>query len=121
MKASEIIYNDKYSQEDGPDQVLEGIAKLVKDDMAVILQSGETVLVVVRLGDGAVEVHVYTMDSGLRLISAMKVLIQKLKDSDIQVAYIADPRDAQMLQVLKMNDLQVTKSDRPEYQWMITR
>lgn len=121
MKASEIIYNDKYSQEDGPDRVLASIAKLVKDEMAVILQSGETVLVVVRLGDGAVEVHVYTMDSGLRLISAMKVLIQKLKDSDIQVAYIADPRDAQMLQVLKMNNLQVTKSNRPEYQWMITR
>ena len=121
MKASEIIYNDKYSQEDGPDRVLNSIAQLVKDDMAVILQSGETVLVVVRLGDGAVEVHVYTMDTGLRLISAMKVLIQKLKDSDIQVAYIADPRDAQMLQVLKMNDLQVRKSDRPEYGWMITR
>jgi len=121
MKASEIIYNDKFSQEDGPDRVLTGIAKLVKDNMAVILQSGDTVLVVVRLGDGAVEVHVYTVESGLRLISAMKVLIQKLKDSDVQVAYIADPRDAQMLQVLRMNDLQVMKSDRPEYQWMITR
>lgn len=121
MKASEIIYNDKFSQEDGPDRVLTGVAKLVKDNMAVILQSGDTVLVVVRLGDGAVEVHVYTVESGLRLISAMKVLIQKLKDSDVQVAYIADPRDAQMLQVLRMNDLQVMKSDRPEYQWMITR
>jgi hypothetical protein len=121
MKASEIIYNDKYSQEDGPDRVLRSVAKLVEDNLAVVLQSGETVLVVVRLGDGAVEVHVYTMDSGLRLISAMKVLIQKLKNSEIQVAYIADPRDAQMLQVLKMNDLQVKKSDRPEYEWMITR
>lgn len=121
MKASEIIYNDKFSQEDGPDKVLMGVAKLVKDNMAVVLQSGDTVLVVVRLGDGAVEVHVYTVESGLRLISAMKVLIQKLKDSDVQVAYIADPRDAQMLQVLRMNDLQVMKSDRPEYQWMITR
>jgi len=121
MKASEIIYNDKYSQEDGPDRVLRSVAKFVEDNLAVVLQSGETVLVVVRLGDGAVEVHVYTMDSGLRLISAMKVLIQKLKNSEIQVAYIADPRDAQMLQVLKMNDLQVKKSDRPQYQWMITR
>ena len=121
MKASEVIYNDKFSQEDGPDKVVTGIAKLVNDNMAVILQSADTVLVVVRLGDAAVEVHAYTVDSGLRLMSALKVLIEKLKNSDIQVAYIADPRDAQMLQVLKMNDLKVVPSDRPQYQYMITR
>lgn len=121
MKASEVIYKDKFSQEDGPDKVVTGIAKLVNDNMAVILQSADTVLVVVRLGDAAVEVHAYTVDSGLRLMSALKVLIEKLKNSDIQVAYIADPRDAQMLQVLKMNDLKVVPSDRPQYQYMITR
>lgn len=121
MRASEVIYKDKFSQEDGPDKVVTGIAKLVNDNMAVILQSADTVLVVVRLGDAAVEVHAYTVDSGLRLMSALKVLIEKLKNSDIQVAYIADPRDAQMLQVLKMNDLKVVPSDRPQYQYMITR
>lgn len=121
MKASEVIYKDKFSQEDGPDKVVTGIAKLVNDNMAIILQSADTVLVVVRLGDAAVEVHAYTVDSGLRLMSALKVLIEKLKNSDIQVAYIADPRDAQMLQVLKMNDLKVVPSDRPQYQYMITR
>jgi hypothetical protein len=51
----------------------------------------------------------------------MKILIQKLKDSETQVAYIADPRDAQMLQVLRMNDLKIVPSDRPQYQHMITR
>jgi hypothetical protein len=121
MTPSEIILNDKYSQEDGADQVLRGIGKLVKDDMAIILQSGNTVFVVVRLGDGAVEVHVYTVDTGLALMSAVKVLIKKLVDSDIQVAYIADPRDANMLKVLEINGLQVSPSDRPQYQWMITR
>jgi hypothetical protein len=121
MKASEVIYNDKFSQEDGPEKVVTGIAKLVNDNMAVVLKSGDTVLVVVRLGDAAVEVHAYTVESGLRLMSALKVLIGKLKKSDIQVAYIADPRDAQMLQVLKMNDLKVVPSDRPQYQYMITR
>jgi hypothetical protein len=121
MKASEVIYNDKFSQEDGPDRVLSAIEKLVADKMAVAIQNNDTVLIAVRLGDAAVEVHVYTVESGLRLISSMKVLIQKLKDSDIQVAYIADPRDAQMLQVLKMNDLKISPSDRPQYQYMITR
>jgi len=121
MKASEVIYNDKFSQEDGPDKVLAVVSKLANDEMAVILQSGDTVLVVVRLGDAAVEVHAYTVESGLRLMSALKVLIGKLKKSDIQVAYIADLRDAQMLQVLKMNDLKVVPSDRPQYQYMITR
>ena len=121
MRASEVIYKDKFSQEDGPDKVLTSIGKLVNDNMAVVLQSADTVLVVVRLGDAAVEVHAYTVDSGLRLMSALKVLIEKLKNSDIQVAYIADPRDAQMLQVLKMNDLKVVPSDRPQYQYMITR
>ena len=121
MKASEIIYNDKYSQEDGADRVLAAVSKLVKDNMAVVLQNNGTVLVVVRLGDGAVEVHAYTVESGLRLISSMKILIQKLKNSDTQVAYIADPRDSQMLQVLRMNDLKIVPSDRPQYQHMITR
>lgn len=121
MTPSEIISKDKYSQEDGADQILRGIAKLVKDDMAIILQSGNTVFVVVRLGDGAVEVHVYTLDTGLALMSAVKALIKKLKDSEIQVAYIGDPRDATMLQVLELNGLQVMESDRPQYEWMITR
>ncbi len=121
MKASEVIYNDKYTQEDGPDRVLAAISKLVQDDMAVVLQHNGTVLVVVRLGNSAVEVHAYTVESGLKLISSMKILIQKLKDSDTQVAYIADPRDAQMLQVLRMNDLKIVPSDRPQYQHMITR
>jgi DeoR/GlpR family transcriptional regulator of sugar metabolism len=121
MTPSEIISQDKYSQKDGADKVLAGIAKLVKDDMAVILQSGNTVLVVVRLGDGAVEVHVYTTDTGLALMSAIKVLIQKLVNSDIQVAYISDPRDANMLKALEINGLKVMPSDRPEYKWMITR
>jgi len=121
MKASEVIYNDKFSQEDGPDKVVAVVSKLANDEMAVILQSGDTVLVVVRLGDAAVEVHVYTVESGLKLMSSLKVLIEKLKKSDIQAAYIADLRDAQMLQVLKMNDLKVVPSDRPQYQYMITR
>jgi len=121
MKASEVIYNDKYTQEDGADRVLAAISKLVQDNMAVVLQNNGTVLVVVRLGDGAVEIHAYTVESGLRLISSIKVLIKKLKDSDIQVVYFADPRDAQMLQVLKMNDLKIVPSDRPQYQHMITR
>lgn len=121
MKASEVIYNDKYTQEDGADRVLAAISKLVQDNMAVVLQHNGTVLVVVRLGDSAVEVHAYTVESGLKLISSMKILIKKLKDSDTQVAYIADPRDAQMLQVLRMNDLKIVPSDRPQYQHMITR
>jgi hypothetical protein len=74
MKASEVIYNDKYSQEDGADRVLTAIGKLVEDNMAVVLQHNGTVLVVVRLGDGAVEVHAYTVESGLKLISSMKIL-----------------------------------------------
>ena len=121
MKASEVIYKDKFSQEDGPDKVLISISKLVNDKMAVVLQSGDTVFVVVRLGDGAVEVHVYTVNTGLALMSALKVLIKKLVDSEIQVAYIADPRDANMLKVLEINGLKVSPSDRPQYQWMITR
>jgi len=49
MKPSEIIYKDKYSQEACADRVLSAVDKLVKDNMAVILQSGNTVFVVVRL------------------------------------------------------------------------
>jgi hypothetical protein len=121
MTPSEIIAKDQYSQEDGSDRVLRSVAKLIKDDMAVILQSGNTVFLVIRLGDGAIEVHVYTVDTGLALMSALKVLIKKLKDSEAQVAYIGDPRDGKMLQALEINGLQVSPSDRPQYQWMITR
>ena len=80
MKASEVIYNDKYTQEDGADRVLAAISKLVQDNMAVVLQNNGTVLVVVRLGDSAVEVHAYTVESGLKLISSMKILIKKLNE-----------------------------------------
>ena len=118
LPASQIIMNDQFSQKDGAEEVVLGINKLVQSGDAVILQKNNSVLVVVKLEPGVVEVHLYTVDNPIPLASAIDYFHKKLLESDIKRVYGTTPRTPEIIDLMKSVGIQVLPSDNPEYSWM---
>lgn len=118
LPASQIIMNDQFSQKDGAEEVVLGINKLVQSGDAVVLQKNNSVLVVVKLEPGVVEVHLYTVDNPIPLASAIDYFHKKLLESDIKRVYGTTPRTPEIIDLMKSVGIQVLPSDNPEYSWM---
>lgn len=118
LPASQIIMNDEFSQRDGSEQVIMGINALVQSGDAIVLQKNNSVLVVVKLEPGVVEVHLYTVDNPIPLASAIKYFYEKLVDSDINRVYGTTPKTPALVDLMKSVGIQVLPSDNPEYSWM---
>lgn len=119
MTPTEIILNDQYSQTDDPKRVLSVINKILNDGNGVLLQKNNSVLLLVRLGEGVVELHLYTVDAPQSLGSAIQYFIQKIRASDIKTVYFIQPKSGeQIVEMLKMYGVDVQQSDREKYAYM---
>jgi hypothetical protein len=120
MKPSEIIKFDAQKNGLNPNYFLKVVAKIVSDKLGIILQHNDTVLLVIRLGDGRAEVHIATADSPLRVLSALKYFFKKLSESEIHKIYLtSEPKDT--LSVLKKLNLKIKQSDLKQYKVMIEK
>lgn len=116
MKVSEIIQADYRKRGEDPNAYLAGLSKLVSIKDAQILQEGNTILVLIRLGNNQAQVDFFTQDNPLKMNSAVSKMLKKLKDSGISAIYgLQNSQLPQILQSLKMN---VEPSDKPNYQWV---
>jgi hypothetical protein len=119
MKPSEIILQDQYSQADDPKKVLMSIDRIIKAGNGVLLQKNNSVLFLIRLGDGDVELHLYTVDPPQSLASAIQYFIEKIKASDIKKVYFIKPKSGeQIVRMLKTYGVDIQKSDRKQYAYM---
>lgn len=119
MTPSEIILNDQYSQADDPKKVLSAINQILKAGNGVLLQKNNSVLFLVRLGEGAVELHLYTVDAPQSLGSAIQYFIEKIRASDLKTVYFIQPKSGeQIIEMLKMYGVDVQQSDREKYAYM---
>ena len=119
MTPSEIILQDQYSQADDPKKVLLGIDRIIKAGNGILLQKNNSVLFLIRLGEGDVELHLYTVDPPQSLASAIQYFIQKIKDSDLKKVYFIKPKSGeQIVRMLKTYGVDIQKSDRKEYAYM---
>jgi hypothetical protein len=118
MKPSEIILNDKEAVNAGAQKVLKAIGELVKNKSATLLQDGNSVLVLVSLGKGNVELHLYTVDQPLQVARSVKTFIKKIRDSDIKAVYGTAPMDSPVVRMLEMQGVDVQDSDNDRYNWM---
>lgn len=117
MTPSEIITADAKKRGINPATVLNAVNDMVKQKHAVLLQEGETLMVLKRLGHGAVESHLFTEDKPLSLARNLTKIIKKGKDGGIDRVY-GKADNPQILELLKTIGLNVTKSDLPGYNWM---
>jgi len=119
MTPSEIILRDQYSQADDPKKVLMGINRIIKAGNGILLQKNNSLLFLIRLGEGDVELHLYTVDPPQSLASAIQYFIQKIKDSDLKKVYFIKPKSGeQIVRMLKTYGVDIQKSDRKEYAYM---
>lgn len=119
MTPSEIILKDRYSQEDDPKKVLLTINQILKIGNGVLLQKNNSVLLLIRLGDGAVELHLYTVDPPQSLASSIQYFIEKIRNSEIKKVYFIKPKSGeQIVRMLKTYGVDIQKSDRKQYAYM---
>jgi NhaP-type Na+/H+ and K+/H+ antiporter len=116
LKASQII-QAKYD-ELGKDsnKIMFGLSQLVQKQDAQILQEGDTVLVVIRMGNNQSQVDLFTQENPLQVTKAINEFVKKLKSSGITTIY--GTKDEQLTKILKYLDLNVESSDNPKYLWM---
>lgn len=117
MTPSEIIRKDAERMGYDADVVLRKLAKLVKSGAAILLQEGNSLLVLIALPGNNAELHLYTADSPLAMAKALKVFIEKIRASDLNAVY-GSGDIPQILKILNQFGVETMKSDLPNYRWM---
>jgi hypothetical protein len=118
MTPSEIIIKEAQSQSVDPKQALQHTVALVNSGQAVLLQENNSVLLVLRLGDGKVALYLSTVDSPVSLKSAFSVFLKKLKSSnEIHTAYV-DTKNDQIVRLMNKTGWGVKKSNNPKFTFM---
>jgi len=119
MTPSEIILQDQYSQADDPKKVLISIDRILKSGNGILLQKNNSLLFLIRLGEGEVELHLYTIDPPQSLASAIQYFIEKIRNSEIKKVYFIKPKSGeQIVRMLKTYGVDIQKSDRKQYAYM---
>jgi len=118
MTPSEIIQADAKTRGYEADPVLRKISKVVKTGAGILLQEGNSVLLLIALPDNNAELHLYTADkSPLAIYKAVTGFVKKIRESDLNAVYgSGDIPD--LLEMLKKLGVDVQPSDLPGYKWM---
>lgn len=117
MTPTEIITADMEKHGNNPVPFLKALTNAIKAKAVILMQENNSVLMLRRLGEGAVELHLFTVDSPLKVAKSLIQFIKKIRNSDIKVVYGAD-EPTQTLQLLKNLDVEIMPSDNPKYKWM---
>jgi len=116
MKASEIILADAQKRGVDATKALGLINNAVKQKKAVLMQEGNSVLMLTKIRDGAAEVHLFTQDGVMALASALTAFVKRGMALGIQTIY-GKADNQQILDLLKRVGLNVVASDLPQYNW----
>lgn len=118
LPASQIILNDAHAKEFGAEKIVQAISQLVEQGKAILVRQNNSVILLVQIGEGEVEIHLYTVDPPHRLASAMKYFHDQLVQSGIQKVYGTEMPDKQLIKLMLAVGIPVDKSDKPDYYWM---
>lgn len=103
---------------DKPDQIVALMAMMLKSGNALLLQEKDTVFFIDKHMPRIVALIMATTDSGPTLNSSLEVLIDKVRQSGITMAYgIKENED--LKQAFQQRNFEVMDSDVPEYAWRV--
>ena len=117
MTPSEIITADLQKHGQDPQPVLQAINVAIKNKKVILFKENNSVLMLTKIGNGAVDLHLFSVDTPLKVAKALIQFIKKIKASDIKMVYGAE-EPTQTLQLLKNLDVKILPSDNPKYKWM---
>lgn len=117
MKPSEIIFKD--AERNGYDgkNAITAISMMVKNKVATLLQSGNTLLLLRRIDNGGAEMHLFTADAPLAVARALKHFIGIIRKTNLTAVY-AKTNNQEVLKLLERLGVAAGESDLPEYNWM---
>lgn len=121
MKPTEIIRQSIKNDGNDPEPDLQALVLAKKHDALRILQENNTVLVLLKIGQGDVEMHLYSVDKPLSMAKSLIHFIKKIRSTDIKTVYGTQDslgRLDQTLKLLQGMNVEVLPSDKPKYQWM---
>ena len=123
MKPTEIINAEYQRLGKDPSKFLKTLSVALRKKLAIIMQENDTILVLIALGDGNVELHLFTADGPFKVAKALAKFINKIRKSKLKAVY--GPKDVpksnklqQTLSMLKTLGVDVLPSDNPKYAWM---
>lgn len=117
MKPSEIIAADAQRQGVDPQKVLQYVGSQVQNKTGSLMSAGNSLLLLVGIGDRCAELHLYTMDSPLALMKNLTHFIDVIRSTDLDRVY-GDTDNPGILEMLKRLGVEVQESDRSGYTWM---
>jgi hypothetical protein len=123
MTPTEIITQEAQTYGGDADVLLRSIYKLAESNAAILLQKNDSVLMLISIAEGIVELHLFTMDRPAKVADSLKYFIEKIRASDLKMVYgpgnpSQDEKLSQTLKLLKRMGIDVQKSDLPGYAWM---
>ena len=116
MTPSEIIGSEVEKQGGNPQEIAKRIMYLLKNKLAILLNTNQSVLLLTQLGDGDVESHLFTKDSPITLFKSLSYFITKVRASNIRALY-GQATNQQIIEALKRLNVDVGPSDRKGYNW----
>jgi phosphotransferase system IIA component len=117
MKPSEIITADCQKRGIPLAPVAHGINHLLQTKKAIMLQSGDSLAVLRHLGNHTVEIHFFTADSPISMVSSIADLFKKIKQSSIKKVY-GKADNPQIIKLMKKAGVNTKDSDKLDYNWM---
>lgn len=116
MNADEIILQDAQEAGVNGQQLLAGIKQELSSGQSIAMRSGNSVLILRRMGEGKACLHLFTADNGVGVARAVKDFIDKIRKSDIKEVY-GQADNPEILRLLQMLGVKIEPSDVPEYNW----
>lgn len=117
MTPSQIITADAERNGVDPRRVLSYVAKIVQSGQGTVTQAGNSILLITSIGDGAVELHLYTVDTPLALAKNLRHFIDVIKQSKARRVYGKSDNQG-ILEMLRRLGVNVEESDMGQYNWM---
>ena len=117
MKPTEIISAEYQKLGKDPSNFFRALNVAINKKMAIILQEGDTILILITIGDKEVELHLFTIEGPLKVARALSRFIKKIRDTDLKVVYGSE-EPTQTLKMLETLGVKVQPSNKPNYKWM---
>jgi len=117
MTASEIITADAQQHGVDPQHVLSFVGEQIQSKKGNLLQDGNSVLLLIHLGESAAECHLYTTDNPMALRKSLDNFLHIIQQSPIKRLY-GKADNPGILQMLQLIGLHVEHSDLPQFNWM---
>lgn len=116
MRAIEVIAADAHKRGLNPTPIIKSIEHYIVTRKGFVLQKGDTVLFARHITPKELELHLFTVDSPLRLMGALVFFVRAIRKSGVESVY-GKAESPQILELLKRVGVEVHHSDKPHYNW----